>query len=569
MKTNRWLKALALAMTVLMMMTVVAIPAVANDAAATDPYADFDKWDGVTVDTTFLAGVPLDNNNGAYTDAVIVDSAAKLAGLAKAVNDAAVTGSFGAYRNVKIYITKNIDLGKYPFETIGKDYSHMFSGLLEGRLDGQEGVAPTIANLYVNTPSSNNLGFVGTLRGGMVKNLTFIDAEVGHKDSDGGHGIAIGYVAKVAEVSGLTVINSKLVTGTGAIHQNGAVVGTFKTDVSINIKDLAAINVEIYCSDGTVNAGGVIGLLQPKSGVVYTIENAYFSGKFTNAGVATHAGILSNMENTTVVMKNCQVNGEILTDKKPVSPYAAFLGTAGAGGSLTLENCLYTGTLSKTSMTAEADCTAMIGTVGGTFALTATNCYAVAGEDLVTIGVNDSDLATVPAFTAVDELAVLGDKAKTALVGFDFENVWATNENALPTLKVAAGDEWATPKHTCVWGEGVETTPATHTTEGVKTFTCECGATKTEVIPKLTAHNWGEGVVTTEPTTEAEGVKTYTCECGETKTESIAKLTADNNDGGDAGDKGEDGGCGSVISATALVAVMTIGLGVTVLRKKH
>ena len=90
------------------------------------------------------------------------------------------------------------------------------------------------------------------------------------------------------------------------------------------------------------------------------------------------------------------------------------------------------------------------------------------------------------------------------------------------------------------------------------------------MIPKLTAHNWGEGVVTTEPTTEAEGVKTYTCECGETKTESIAKLTPDNtDDGGDAGDKGEDGGCGSVISATALVAIMTLGLGVTVIKKKH
>ncbi|MBR4720187.1 MAG: hypothetical protein IK057_00330, partial [Clostridia bacterium] len=97
------------------------------------------------------------------------------------------------------------------------------------------------------------------------------------------------------------------------------------------------------------------------------------------------------------------------------------------------------------------------------------------------------------------------------------------------------------------------TTPATHTAEGVKTYTCTvCGATKTEPIAKLTghtfgewtkvddtnhkrtcecgeeeteAHTWDEGVVTTEPTTTSEGVKTYTCTvCGATKTETIEKL---------------------------------------------
>lgn len=39
-------------------------------------------------------------------------------------------------------------------------------------------------------------------------------------------------------------------------------------------------------------------------------------------------------------------------------------------------------------------------------------------------------------------------------------------------------------------------------------------------------HLWDEGVVTSEPTTSAEGVKTYTCICGATKTESIEKLAS-------------------------------------------
>ena len=78
--------------------------------------------------------------------------------------------------------------------------------------------------------------------------------------------------------------------------------------------------------------------------------------------------------------------------------------------------------------------------------------------------------------------------------------------------------------HEHAWDDGVITTPATHTAEGVKTFSCECGETKTEPVAKLTDHAWDEGVVTTPATCKEEGVMTYTCECGETKTESIAKL---------------------------------------------
>lgn len=40
----------------------------------------------------------------------------------------------------------------------------------------------------------------------------------------------------------------------------------------------------------------------------------------------------------------------------------------------------------------------------------------------------------------------------------------------------------------------------------------------------VAAHDWGEGKVTTEPSYEAAGERTYTCECGATKTEDIAQL---------------------------------------------
>ena len=70
------------------------------------------------------------------------------------------------------------------------------------------------------------------------------------------------------------------------------------------------------------------------------------------------------------------------------------------------------------------------------------------------------------------------------------------------------------------WDSGKITTPATNTTEGVKTYTCStCNATKTEKIPVLvTNHEWDNGVITYAPLCTGEGIKTYTCvKCGETK----------------------------------------------------
>ncbi len=126
------------------------------------------------------------------------------------------------------------------------------------------------------------------------------------------------------------------------------------------------------------------------------------------------------------------------------------------------------------------------------------------------------------------------------------------------------------------WNEGVVTTHATCTTDGVKTYTCDvCKHTKTVTIPKVdhqyewkhdetnhwqecsvcgntidkaehtyaphkceeTAtctkagcgyvksagqHSWNDGEVTTPATCTTDGVKTYTCKvCSETKTETI------------------------------------------------
>lgn len=68
------------------------------------------------------------------------------------------------------------------------------------------------------------------------------------------------------------------------------------------------------------------------------------------------------------------------------------------------------------------------------------------------------------------------------------------------------------PDH--VWDSGVVTQPATCTEDGVLTYTCECGETRTEAIPAL-GHDWGRWA--------ADGHKTHTRTCrrdnGHTETE--------------------------------------------------
>ena len=57
---------------------------------------------------------------------------------------------------------------------------------------------------------------------------------------------------------------------------------------------------------------------------------------------------------------------------------------------------------------------------------------------------------------------------------------------------------------------------------GVFCEDCQTYISGGEIIPAL-GHSWGEGIVTTEATCTTEGVMTYTCAtCGETKTEAIA-----------------------------------------------
>ncbi|MBQ7595800.1 MAG: C40 family peptidase [Clostridia bacterium] len=73
------------------------------------------------------------------------------------------------------------------------------------------------------------------------------------------------------------------------------------------------------------------------------------------------------------------------------------------------------------------------------------------------------------------------------------------------------------------------TKEATCTQEGVKTFTCSCGASYTESIP-VTAHTPGSWVITKEPTTSKTGERTLYCSvCNQPiKKETLPKVSSSN-----------------------------------------
>lgn len=78
-----------------------------------------------------------------------------------------------------------------------------------------------------------------------------------------------------------------------------------------------------------------------------------------------------------------------------------------------------------------------------------------------------------------------------------------------------------TEEHKHDGGDGSVTKEPTCTETGIRTYTCSCGKTWDEEIPKL-GHSWDEGVVTEEPTCTEKGVKTFTCtRCKETMTEEV------------------------------------------------
>ena len=100
-----------------------------------------------------------------------------------------------------------------------------------------------------------------------------------------------------------------------------------------------------------------------------------------------------------------------------------------------------------------------------------------------------------------------------------------TNEpTSTLTEETTTTEEPTEPPHEHAYTEAI-TTEATCEADGVKTFTCDCGDSYTEVIT-ATGHNYGEYISNNDATYTADGTETATCVCGltDTRTASGSKL---------------------------------------------
>ncbi|MBR4961926.1 MAG: hypothetical protein IKY52_13610 [Clostridia bacterium] len=388
----------ALALLLCVMMTVCLGLTVPVSAAE-----EYSVWDG-SIETDWLK-----ESEKVHT----IDSAAKLAGLAKLTNDAQIGGSTGAYEGHTFYITVNIDLNNKEWTPIGTNYGINFAGNLEGKLGGVEGAAPTIKNFSLtNTEGHGNTGFIGTLRGGSVKNLIFENASVSYIDGSS-LGIVVGYMSKVITAfENITVINSNVKsTATRQDEGIGGVVGYAKIDKALNFKNIAFINGSV--EGAIVETGGIIGYARVNvENELITFENCYVSGSVKgNAGNAGGiAGKLQVLNDSDVfTMKNVQT--ENLTVN--ASTAGSLFGQT-TGGTVVVENALLINSTASVADDAVA-------------AVDATDCFANK-DDVVCLTRTDAELT---------DLA-----AKDALSSFDFGGVWTARvgKPAILTLAMGADD---------------------------------------------------------------------------------------------------------------------------------
>lgn len=106
-----------------------------------------------------------------------------------------------------------------------------------------------------------------------------------------------------------------------------------------------------------------------------------------------------------------------------------------------------------------------------------------------------------------------------------------TNPTGAPSTEATQPTQPGQPPHSHSYSSRI-TKAATCTGQGVRTFSCACGASYTESIP-ATGHSWGQWVTTKEPTIAAEGNSQRKCDnCSATENKPISKLPDPGADSG-------------------------------------
>ena len=395
--------------------------------------------------------------------------------------------------------------------------NNAFSGTFDGNGHVVKGMNIDIKSSLPSGTTNLHLGLFSNVTG-TVKNLTVSGSILSEESSTAYIGGIAGYC------------------NTGAIIEN-----------CTNI-------VNIYCySSSPIYAGGIVGF---NNGSIYNCRNIgkiEISGQHCSAsagnrvyyGYSFAAGIAGKTNGENSIISQCINAGEIIAVSRGGYETWSTAGTinthlvyyyhyadvyasgiaSGSTGSIT--NCYNIGNISASLE--EGKSYAYTYAAGISYDCPTSYSYNIASSSGYSVGsksltkcycLEDTGKLT----TGATLLTPAQMKLESMYSGWDFDTVWTMDGRADYIYPELRDVDLVLPEDLLHRHEYTSeiTTPATHLTEGVKTFTCECGDSYTEAIEKIPEHTY-TSKVTKEATHLAEGETSFTCECGDTYTEAVAK----------------------------------------------
>ena len=349
------------------------------------------------------------------------------------------------------------------WEPIGTTSSN-FSGTLDGN-------NYRIKNLYINNPNKFYVGLFGYAKDATITRVSLLNANITGKDYVGG---IVGY--SLSDTNILYCNVQGLVSGNEYV---GGIAG-YQNPCS----DLTTRHNNIkYCSNAAdiianTSVGGIVGYSYSYHNTSYPynyygysyIEYCYNIGNISGSSYV--GGLVGKFMNYTNYIKHCYSIGTVVA----TSNYGACFGNLPYSYSF----CYYIDEAVKNP-----------------------TCNA---------GISKSE----------DQL-----KKASTFEKWDFKTIWTTAGREDYPYPEIIGSHPVLPEdgmHKHEYTSEV-TTPETHISVGIMTYTCECGDTYTEEIEKIADHSY-TSEITIPATHIADGVMTFTCECGDTYTEVINKVVA-------------------------------------------
>lgn len=240
-----------------------------------------------------------------------IDTPEKLAWLSCKVTNKALSSE-------KFKLTKSIDMQGKLFIPIGSGTGS--STAFKGIFDGQ---GFTISNLYINgseinnndkssvtgkskngnTAYAQNIGLIGILSGGTIRNVVIKDALIYAASSAGTTGINSDKPISVGTFVGWTDVASTIencvasgsIETSGATNRVGGIVGNVK---NVTIKNCVS-SVSVTASGASTNVGGIVGAL--RNGGTVNISSCVYSGNSLYTVDGSVGAIAGSYENVSKI----------------------------------------------------------------------------------------------------------------------------------------------------------------------------------------------------------------------------------------------------------------------------